>query len=73
MSEPDYKERKVIVVDSCESCPFNLQCEPWKKLSKRGRFALVTGVGVGKFILHGCPLPYGEDNAEATNLRIKAK
>ena len=65
MNKPEYKERKMIIVDSCETCPFNQQCKPWKKMTNQTKMALTLGVGVTKFILNGCPLPYGEDNAEA--------
>ena len=65
MNEPGYKERKMIIVDSCDTCPFNHQCKPWKKMTSQTRVALTLGKGVNKFILNGCPLPYGEDNAKA--------
>lgn len=70
MSKPKYKERKMIVVDSCDTCPFNLKCKPWKSMSKKNKFALTLGVGVKKFILNGCPLPDGHDNAPATDLTV---
>ena len=60
-----YKERKMVVVDSCDNCPFNGQCKPWKGLTSKQRVYLAIGHGVKKFILKGCPLPDGEDNAEA--------
>ena len=68
---PEYKERKMIVVDSCENCPYHGKCKPWKSLTKKQKFSLTCGVGVSSFILNGCPLPYGQDNAESTNLDIK--
>lgn len=58
-----YKERKIIVVDSCDTCPFNGKCEAWKLLTRQQKIKLAIGNGVGKFILNGCPLPDGEDNA----------
>lgn len=63
-----YKERKMIIVDSCDGCPYNGKCKPWKALSGMDRMALTIGVGVKQFILNDCPLPYGEDNAEPTPL-----
>lgn len=59
-----YKERKMIVVDSCDTCPFVGKCKPWKDLTKTQRMQLTLGNGVEKFILNGCPLPDGEDNTE---------
>ena len=61
-----YKERKIIVVDSCQGCPFQGECKPWKSLSRNQKAKLVIGNSVPtKFILNGCPLPYGEDNTKA--------
>ncbi len=68
---PEYKEMKMIVVDICDTCPFKGECKPWKSVTKQQKFVLIFGVGAKKFILNGCPLPNGEDNAEATNLMIK--
>lgn len=59
-----YKERKIIIVDCCDNCPFNGKCKPWKAMTSKQRVSLSIGNNVGKFILDGCPLPYGEDNAE---------
>jgi len=73
MSDPEYKERKMIVVDSCDTCPFNLKCKPWKSMSKKNKFALTLGVGVKKFILNGCPLPDGEDNRKHSSPTIMSK
>lgn len=64
------KERKVIIVDSCDSCPYIGKCKPWKKLDNKHRMILLLNTKVGQYILNGCPLPDGEDNAEATNLDI---
>lgn len=47
--------RKAIIVDNCLECPM-LKCGPSKALKPKQRFVLQTGVGVGKFILKGCPL-----------------
>jgi hypothetical protein len=58
-----YKERKVIVVDCCDNCPFTGQCKPWKSLTSKQRVSLCIGNNQKPFILKGCPLPYGEDNA----------
>ena len=60
-----YKRRKIIVVDCCNTCPFHGQCKPWKSLTSKHRVALSISNGVNPFILKGCPLPDGEDNAEA--------
>lgn len=48
--------KKVIVIDDCLSCPKWMKCSPSKKLTPQQRFTLKVGVGVGKFILNGCPL-----------------
>jgi len=61
----DYVERKNIVVDSCETCPFIGECDPWKSLTSKQKVFLTIGNSVKKFILNGCPLPDGEDGAEA--------
>ena len=66
-----YKERKIIVVDCCDSCPFHGKCKPWKGLNRKQKMQLtLTGVGGRKFILKGCPLPSGEDNAEPLNVDV---
>ena len=62
-----YDERKMIIVDSCQGCPFQGKCDPWKSLSRNEKAKLVMGVSVPtKFILKGCPLPYGECGADPT-------
>lgn len=61
-----YKERKMIVIDSCDGCPYNHKCGPWKSMSSKNRLALTIGNSVKSFILKGCPLPDGENNAEST-------
>ncbi len=65
-----YKERKMIVVDSCDTCPYHGKCKPWKDLTRKERVRLMIGKGIEEFILKCCPLPDGEDNATATNLSI---
>ena len=65
-----YKERKIIIVDCCDNCPFRGKCKPWKKLTRIQKVNLTIGHGVGKFILNGCPLPKGDDNAEPTGLDV---
>lgn len=62
--ETGYKERKVIVVNCCDTCPFIGKCKAWKKLTRIQRVSLTLKVGMGGFILKGCPLPDGEDNAK---------
>ena len=63
-----YKQRKIIIVDSCQSCPYEGVCEQWSKLTKQETVRIVLGVGSPKkFILNGCPLPNGEDNSEPFN------
>jgi hypothetical protein len=59
-----YKERKVIIVDCCDNCPFKGECKPWKDLTRSQRVNLSIGKSVKPFILKECPLPYGEDNAK---------
>jgi len=56
--------KKIIVIEDCDSCPYVEKCKPWKKLSGSQRFQLTCGVGVGKFILKGCPLPDGDEKLE---------
>ncbi len=53
-----YDEKKMIVVDYCDRCPYNGECTPWKALTRKQRVSLAIGVGVKRFILKGCPLPY---------------
>ena len=63
----EYKERKKIVIDSCNTCPFNGACEAWGALTKRQKVSLAIGLSTPeKFILHGCPLPYGPDGEDPT-------
>lgn len=62
-----YEARKMIIVDSCETCPFNGACKPWKALTTKQRVTLAIGNGVKKFILNGCPLPDGPDGATPFN------
>lgn len=56
--------KKAIVIDDCMECPFVGKCYPWKKLSKKDRFKVTCGVGIGKFILKGCPLPDVSDDMD---------
>ena len=49
--------KKMIVVDYCDTCPHCGTCKPWKSLTAKQRLKLTIGVGVGQFILKGCPLP----------------
>ncbi len=65
-----YKERKMIIVDSCDTCPYQGQCEPWKKLDNKNRVQLLLNPNIKQYILAGCPLPDGEDDSKATNLDI---
>lgn len=51
------EDRKVIIIDCCDICPFNGKCVAWKVLTGKQRVTLTIGVGVGKFILKKCPLP----------------
>ena len=70
-SEAKYKERKMIVVDSCTNCPHGGNCVAWKSLTKIQRVTLSIDNSIpDHFILKGCPLPYGEDNAEPTPLQV---
>ena len=48
--------RKMIVITDCMECPEVGKCSAWKKLTAKQRFQVKFGVGVGKFILKGCPL-----------------
>jgi len=50
------QERRMIVIDDCLHCPQWMECPPSKKLTPKQRFTLTCGVGIGKFILKGCPL-----------------
>ena len=70
MTDPEYKERKMIVVDSCDTCPYTHKCKAWLRMNRREVVSLTLKSGLGKFILKGCPLPYGEDNAQATDLTV---
>lgn len=49
--------KKAIIVEDCVQCPKWLKCTPSKKLSSKQRFIILTGVGLNKVILKGCPLP----------------
>lgn len=49
--------KKAIIISDCMECPKVGKCTAWKKLSAKQKFTLKTGVGIGKFILIGCPLP----------------
>ena len=48
--------KKMIIVDYCDNCPFEGKCAAWKAKTRQQRVALTIGVGVGSFILKGCPL-----------------
>lgn len=48
--------RKKIVVTKCLSCPLWGKCYACKKLTKRERFIITFGNGVGDFILKDCHL-----------------
>lgn len=48
--------RKMIVINNCMECPNVGKCAAWKRLTPKQRFTLKTGVGIGDFILNGCPL-----------------
>ena len=48
--------KKIIVVEDCLQCPKWMKCKPSKALKPKTRFTLICGVGIGKFILKGCPL-----------------
>lgn len=52
----DIEVKKMIVITDCMECPKVGKCGPWRKLTSHQRFKLKYGVGVGKFILVGCPL-----------------
>ena len=47
---------KIIIVNSCIVCPLVSSCPTWKKLTPKQKFTLKFGVGIGNFILKGCPL-----------------
>jgi hypothetical protein len=49
--------KKMIIVDCCDNCPKIGECDPWRSLTREQRVKLTIGVGVGRFILKGCPLP----------------
>lgn len=48
--------KKMIVIDDCLQCPLWMKCKPSKSLTAKQRFTLKVGIGIGKFILKGCPL-----------------
>jgi hypothetical protein len=48
--------KKMIVIDDCLECPKWMECSPSKKLTPDQKFTLKVGIGIGKFILIGCPL-----------------
>lgn len=50
---------KIIVVTSCDDCPFNGACPAWKKLTSEQRISLTLGVGIGDFVLRECHLEDG--------------
>ena len=55
---------KMIVITDCMECPKVGKCGAWKKLTPKQKFTLKTGVGIGKFILKGCPLEDVDKNRE---------
>ena len=50
-------QKKSIVIEYCDHCPFEGGCKPWKKLTRQQRVKLTIGNGVGRFMLKDCPLP----------------
>jgi len=62
--------QKMIVVDYCDTCPYHGTCKPWKALTRQQRVKLTIGVGVGRFILKGCPLPDKSINEDALQIAI---
>ena len=55
--------KKIIVIEDCLSCPKWMKCKPSKALTAHQRFIVKVGVGIGKFILKGCPLEdYNKNN-----------
>jgi len=50
-------QKKSIVIEYCDHCPFEGECKPWKKLTPAQRVRLTIGHGVGRYMLNGCPLP----------------
>lgn len=48
--------KKIIIIEDCLQCPKFMKCTPSKALTPNQRFRVKTQVGVGKFILKGCPL-----------------
>jgi hypothetical protein len=60
--QPDGPPKKMIIVTTCDDCPYNGGCPAWKKLTSEQRVTLTLSIGLGAFILKGCHLP----NAEPT-------
>ena len=49
--------KKQIIVTDCQSCPFDSNCEAWKKLTRKQRVTLTISNSVPQnFILKTCPL-----------------
>ncbi len=48
--------KKMIIIEDCLECPKFMRCKPSRALTPGQRFTVKTGVGLGKFILKGCPL-----------------
>lgn len=57
------KPVKMILINSCEDCPFHGKCQAWRDLTPTQRITLTIGKGVGKFILAKCKL---EDYSDTT-------
>lgn len=59
---------KLIRIKSCQECPYNGECQSWRKLSSAQRVTLTYGVGVpDDFILKDCHLD--DDPQAETNTR----
>ena len=49
-------QKKQIIIEFCDECPFEGECKAWNKLTRPQRVKITIGVGVGRFILKDCHL-----------------
>lgn len=55
-------KKMILITDCITECPKAGMCIAWKKITPKQRFTITTGIGIGKFILKGCPLDDYQEN-----------